>query len=230
MGWPQVLMAVGSYLLNSAAQGSAQRKQDNLAQQMRQFDLTKTKASTDAINKFLDSAKPEARAQDMAQGKADTTANLNDAIGTSQAYLKPSNFQGKVTSSYADRAGSDAASAGQRIKAAIDQLSTINAPHRQNFDQSLRYGLAAGDVDAANSGMRDVNQAFQTDMSNVRPDPFLSLASQVLSGVNMASSLGAFKGLGGGAPSEVTLTPGVPKLPGLKPPTAPAIGFRYGGV
>jgi len=227
MGWPQIIAAVASVALQKAATDKQQSQQKSLADQMTQYRLKKSDESTAATNKFLDTQRPEARAATTANAQQELAQGLDQSIGAAQAFEKPQNFAGKVTSDYTNRAATDEATLSSRLKTLVGNLSVMGAPARRDFDTSLKFGDAAGTVAGANKAADAVSDRYTTAINNVQPDPFLSFASQLAQGYGMATAGG-----GGATPFNVTGT-GL-KLPagavgslGLKPATGSGLGLKF---
>jgi hypothetical protein len=81
-----------------------------------------------------------------------------------------------------------------RTKKAIEQLGLMGAPGEQGIASGIRFGRAAGDVDAGNAAIANVGAGYMRDISNVRPNPWLSMAGDIGMGVG-----GGMLGGAGGA-------------------------------
>lgn len=215
MSWPQIALAVASAALQYKSSQDQQRKQQDLADQMTQYRLSKSREGEAATNKFLASQQPEARAATNTAAEQAIAQGLNTSIGTAQAFEKPQNFAGKVTSDYTNRAASNEADLGNRLKTLIGNLSVIGAPAQRDFNTSLKFGDAVGSVGAANTAANNVGARYSTAIDNVQPDPYLDLAGQIAQGIGVGIA-GRPKTL----PIDYSLVPGsTAPSTGLKPST-----------
>lgn len=182
MGWPQIIAMAASVALQAKASHDAERKQDNLANQMTMYRMKKSQEGEAATKKFLETQTPQARAAENTAAANELHNSLDQSIGTAQAFETPHNFAGKVSDDYTRRAASNDQALGLKLKNLVNNLAAIGAPERRDFDTKLKLAQASGDVSAANSAAETVSGRFTDAMGNVRPDPFLTMGGQILAG------------------------------------------------
>lgn len=174
------------------AQNSAAKKQKNLADQMSAYRSERSAKSREAIEGFLNQQTPEIRGQEKVQVSDELRKGLTDSVGAVQRFEAPQAIAGKVSGEYTDRRAGNESALGDRVRQAIEQLTGIGAPGEMGMREARRFGHTATGVDANTRAAANVGSRYQDAISNVRPDPFLSFASQLVSGVGMAAGMGAF--------------------------------------
>lgn len=185
-------LTVASTLLQGAAQSSAARRQKNIVDAMSAYRSQKAGEGQQAINNFLQTIQPGAKDAERTQVQDELRTGLDNSVGAVQKFQAPQQIAGKVSDDFDARTASNNATVSDRIKRAVDQLSIIGAPAEQGMREARRYGVTAGEVDATNSAANNVGARYQDALQTVRPDPFLSLASQLTQGAALAKAGGVF--------------------------------------
>jgi hypothetical protein len=204
-----IAVAVAGTAASAAISNQAQKKQEarqkQLIESMNAYKLQKSREGEAATSKFLASESPEAHAAEAVSSRDALAQNLNQAVGAQQAFETPQNFAGKVSTDYTNRVASNESTTAARLKRSIDQLAGIGAPGQSALGTSLRFGEAAGGVSAANSAANTVGGAYTDAAGNVRQDPYLLLASQIVKGAGQGYALRGLTGtgvLGSGVPTS----------------------------
>lgn len=185
-----IAMMAGSTIMQGMAQRSAEKRQKSLSDAMTVYRMQKAGESQEQISKFLETIQPGAKEGERAQVIDELSQGLSDSVGAVRKFEAPQQIAGKVSDDYLNRRASNDASTGETIKRAIEQLSVIGAPGQTDMREARRYGQAATGVQSANQAANNVSGYYQQAIGNVRPDPFLSLGSQVAAGLGMASAMG----------------------------------------
>jgi hypothetical protein len=129
---------------------------------------------------------------------------MQDTVKATQA-TEAEPLAGKLSNDYRAADARSADTVAARTKRAIEQLSTMGAPGEQGQRFNIRFGRAAGNVDAANRASNYVGNAAMTDMSNVQPNPFIGLLSQVGMGVGTGMAAGPAAGIATAAqPNQIS--------------------------
>lgn len=179
---PGLLVLAASALLNHQNNRDAQKRRESFRQSMDAYQRTKARESEAATEALLAKQTPVAREAELAQVTADRAQSLKDTVGAAQAFdVAPTVGKASVDRRAAEEA--DAASVAERTRRAIEQLATMGAPGEVKNAHGIRFGRAAGTVDAANRASSLVGAGYERDMAGVTPDPFLGLVSQVGQGV-----------------------------------------------
>jgi len=180
--WPALLVLAASAFLNYQNNRAAQKRQQRIAGAMEAFQRKKSAESMAATEELLEKQTPEARAGELQRLTADREQSLRDTVGAAQAFDVPQ-IAGKLSADHVAASEREANVRAERLRRAIEQLSTMGAPGEQRQQHQLRFGRAAGQVDAANIASDAVGRGYMTDINNVRPNPFIGLVSQIGMGV-----------------------------------------------
>lgn len=204
-----------STLMQMSAQRSAAKKQNALANEMTAYRSEQAAKSRTAIEQFLNQQNPELRAQEKTQVTDELRTGLDQSVGAVKRFEPQQVIAGKVSDEYAGRQASNEAALGDRVRRAIEQLSGIGAPGEVGMREARRFGQTATGVDANNRAAANVSGRYMDAIGNVRPDPFLTFASQLVQGAGIAAGSGAF------SPKPASPAYGLQTLPigglGLKP-------------
>jgi hypothetical protein len=211
-----IALIAGGTALQGYAQNKAQKKQESLADQMALFQSKKAGEGRESIERFLKGVTPEARRAEAEGVRTELERGLGESVGTASAFEKPENFAGKISPEYAAVRATGQGRTDERLKRAMAQLSAINTPGQQALAESMRYGRSAGDVDAANAASQNVGRSYLQAIDQVRPDPFLTMVGQIMSGVGASGALSPLP-----APDPSAASTAL----GLKAPTGPALGI-----
>lgn len=176
--WPALLIIAASAFAKHMANQEAQGRQERFRQSMEGYQRTKAAESTAATEGLLQKQTPQARGDELAQVTADRAHSLRDTVGAAQAF-DAAPIAGKMSGDYGMTQEATANRNAERVRRAIEQLSTIGAPGEQAQAFGRRFGVAAGNVDAANRASANVGAGYLTDIKHVKPDPFLSMAGDV---------------------------------------------------
>lgn len=193
---PYLLVAAGAGV-GMNADKRAQQRQKRLIDAMEQFQTKKARGSGESIDKFLDTISPTSRAAESSQARGELQGELESSVGAAQAFENPQPIAGRVGSAYTERVASNEAAVKAKLERAMKELAIIGAPKEQSLRQGIRFGRAAGDVDAANSSIRNVGGAYEGAISRVRPSYGETFLSQLLMGLGTAGT-GSVAGAAGG--------------------------------
>ncbi len=193
--WPQLLVLAASAFLKYQNDKAADNRRKSFANAMEAFQRGKAKQTEEATEGLLKKQTPEARGTELADLTGARERSLRDTVGAAQAFDAPV-AAGKQSGDFARTQEAQAQSVSERTKRAIEQLARMGAPGEQQRAHQLRFGRAAGVVDASNSASENVGRRYMTDISNVRANPFLNLVSQIgmgwaLGGAGGAATAGA---------------------------------------
>lgn len=206
--WESLLILAASALAKYQNDRAAQKRQEGIRSAMEAYQRSKAREGEAATEELIAKQTPDQRAAELANVTTDREKSLRDTVGAAQAFNAPATA-GKVS---ADLKAVDEANANriaERTRRAIEQLAVMGAPGEQKLAADIRYGRAAGEVDAVNRASDRVGSAFMTDIKNVRPNPYIDLASQIGMGVGtgmLASGAGA-AAAGGGAAQPNLVSP-----------------------
>lgn len=162
------------FLNNSGAQD----RQESLQKAMQTYQRSRAQDNELQAQKFAQTNTPDARAKELADIQAARGTSLQDTVNAARATAVP-DIAGKLSPDYQQAKQVSADTVSARIKRAIEQLAVMGAPGEQQVKGGIRYGRAAGNVDANNMAMANVGRGYSTDISNVRPNPFVDMLSQI---------------------------------------------------
>lgn len=175
-------------------QRQATQQQERIRQAMEAYQRSKAAESTAATENLVSQQTPAKRAEELAALTADRTQSLQKTVNAAQA-TEAAPLAGKMSGDYTAAQERVAGTVAERTRRAIEQLAAMGAPGEQHLKSSMRFGRAAGTVDAANRASDYVGGAFMNDIGNVRPNPFLQMGGDVA----MAVGAGGFGGSGAAA-------------------------------
>jgi hypothetical protein len=191
--WPALLVLAASSLLKFQNDRVARKRQERLANAMEAFQRRQSAEAMAATEELVKKQTPEARASELAESTQAREQSLRETVGAAQAFDTPG-IAGKLSSDFRAASEREADTIAARTRRAIEQLAAMGAPGEQQLKHQLRFGRAAGVVDASNAASEAVGRRYMQDIENVRPNPFVDLLSQVGMGV------GSGMAMGGGAP------------------------------
>jgi hypothetical protein len=180
--WPALLVLAASAFLKYQNDKAALERQQRFANAMEAFQRKKSSESMAATEELVKKQTPEARSTELADLTGAREQSLRDTVGAAQAFDQPG-IAGKISSDYRAAEERKAATVAERTRKAIEQLAAMGAPGEQQLQHQLRFGRAAGVVDASNAASEAVGRRYGTDINNVRANPFVDLLSQVGMGV-----------------------------------------------
>lgn len=188
----ELLVLAASALLKHQNDKRAIERQQSLRSAMEAYQRGKAKEIEAATEELIQKQTPQARADEAANITADRAQSLRDTVGAAQAFDAPG-IAGKLSADYRSTDETTAAKRAERTRRAIEQMATMGEPSEQQQRFGLRFGKAAGTVDASNRAIENVGRAYTGAMSRVQPDPAIDLISQIGMGVGagMLGSAGA---------------------------------------
>jgi hypothetical protein len=201
--WPLAVIAA-SMLAKYMANKQAQDRQGSLQQAMQNYQLSKAKQNEQATNQLLTQQTPQARSDELSNIEKSRETSMQGTVDAARAASPVVPVAGTNTSPDYQQASQAAATrVADKTKRAIQQLGTMGAPGEQGVASGLRFGRAAGNVDANNMAIANVGDGYMRDINNVRPDPTLSLIGDAGmaagTGMMFAPALGAEAAAGGTA-------------------------------
>lgn len=192
--WPLIIGAITKY----AANADAQNRQAKLQQAMRAYQLQQAGGNERAIQGLLDQQTPAARGAELQGIQASRATSMQGAVDAARAASPVTAVAGTNTSQDYQKASAAAAdTVADRTKRAIQQMSIMGAPGEQGMKFGMRFGRAAGDVDAGNAAIGNVGNAYMNSIRNTVPNPALSMA-----GDGLMAYGGATLGTGGAATAQ----------------------------
>lgn len=192
-----LILAAGmaaKYMANKGAQDRAQ----SLQQAMESYQRTKAQQNEAAINQMVAKQTPQARSDELQSIQGSREQSMQDTLSAARAASPVTPAAGATASSDYQKASSTAADlVSARAKRAIEQLGVMGAPGEEGIASGIRFGRAAGAVDAGNNAIANVGAGYGRDINNVQPDPFLSTLGDIgitAGGTMMGGAGGAFAG------------------------------------
>lgn len=214
-----LLVLAGSMLTKYMANSDASGRQMQMQRSMEAYQRSKAQQNEQAINSLMQQQTPDARKTELDNIEKSRETSMQGTVDAARAASPVTNVAGTNTSDDYQRASAASADTiANRTKRAIQQLGLMGAPGEQAITSGIRFGRAAGNVDANNSAISNVGNAYMTDIKNVHPDPFLSLIGDAGMGVG-SGMLGASLGSPAGTPSQPSPDVGDPEW-GMRSPTA----------
>lgn len=194
--WPALLVLAASMAAKTFANQQATSRQNQLQQAMQAYQLARAKGNEQAINKLIDQQTPQKRAAELQDLDASRVQSMTGTVDQARA-ASPVTAPAGASADYQKASTAAADTVAARTKRAIEQLGTMGAPGEAGIASGLRFGRAAGTVDAGNTAISNVGNAYMTDINNVRPNPMLSMAADA----GMAVGGGMLGGAWGAAPA-----------------------------
>lgn len=180
--WPAIALIAASQLLNYQNNKDAQKRRESFRRSMEAFQRSKAEESRAASEQLLQKQTPEQRGDELAQATAQRGESMRDTVGAAQAFDAPATA-GERGADFAATSEREAQARAEKLRRAIEQLSTMQAPGEQQNAFGLRFGRAAARVDAANRASARVGAGYERDIAGVQPDPLIGMVSQVGSAV-----------------------------------------------
>lgn len=184
--WTDVGLTAGGSVVSALADREALKKKQRLADALAQMQRAKAGETMAASQKFIGTLAPERRMAALDQGKNELGARLNEGIGAARAFEAPENFAGKVSDDYRRVRGDAGARADERLQRAVSQLSSIGGADIAALSRNLQFNESGRDINATKGEMDNIGGAYTGAISGVRPDPFLSIAGQLMRGAGLA--------------------------------------------
>jgi hypothetical protein len=167
---PALAVIAASALLKHHAIADAQRRQENIRRSMEQYQRSKAAETTAATEALIDKQTPAARAQEMADVTNERQQSLKDTVGAVQGLSTATPVAGKLSGDFKSTEEANAGRIAERTRRAIEQMATMGAPSEQQQRFGIRFGRAAGTVDAGNRASANVGDAYLKDVANVQPN------------------------------------------------------------
>lgn len=194
--WPALAILAASAFLKYRNDQNAVQRQESIRRSMEAYQRQRAGETEAATNALVAKQTPQAR-QDEAQAiTADRTKSLQDTVGAAQAFNAPKSA-GVDTPAYTSTEAANADRISNRTKRAIEQLAVTGTPSEVQRKFGIRFGRAAGTVDAENRAGAYVGDAYKTDIANVRPNP---LVAALAGGGQAAGQAMLFSGMGTKSP------------------------------
>lgn len=201
---PALALIAASAGLNYLNNQAAQKRRDQIRGSMEQYQRMKAAETQAATEKLLEQQTPEARSTELAKVTDERARSMQDTVKAAQA-TEAEPIAGKMSADFKAADARSADTVAARTKRAIEQLSTMGAPGEQGQRFNIRFGRAAGNVDAANRAAGYVGNAAMTDIGNVQPNPFIGLLSQVGMGVGTGMAAAPAAGIATSAqPNQIS--------------------------
>lgn len=214
--WPALAVIAASMFAKHMANKDAQNRANSLRGAMDTYQRGKAQQNEAAINQLVSQQTPDARAKELQAIQASRTGSMQSTVDSARAASPISAVAGTTGQDYAKASIAAADTVANRTKRAISQMATMGAPGEASLSSGIRFGRAAGNVDAGNQAIGNVGAGYMRDINLVRPNPFLSMAGDVGMAVG-----GGMLGAGGAfAPSGA---------PNTDPTTFPDSGETTGG-
>lgn len=201
MGGEALALLLAGMMAKHYANSEASDRSKELQKAMETYQRMRAQQNEAAINNLVDQQTPQKRAADLQQTEASRVASMQGTVDAARAASPVAPAAGTNTSTDYQSASTAAAdTVASRTKRAIQQLALMGAPGEQSLASGIRFGRAAGNVDAGNAAIANVGTGYMRDIDNVRPDPFLSLLGDVgiaYGGAGIGGVSGAAAGAGG---------------------------------
>jgi hypothetical protein len=174
--WPLIIGALMKY----GADAQATQRQDHLRQAMLAYQRSQAQNNTAAIGEMTAKQTPDARQTELQGIQAARVGSATQAVNTVQP-AAPTSVAGAAQSPDYQKAQAAAAdTVANRTKRAIQQMSVMGAPGEAGLASGIRFGRAAGKVDAGNQAISNVGNAYLTSIGNAVPNPALSMGGSAL--------------------------------------------------
>jgi hypothetical protein len=196
-----IALALGGALLGGKAERDADKRRRQIADTLEAYTMGRARESRLASEGLVNTMTPELRQQDVAAKEEANRASMQSTVDAARSAYVPQPLAGKVSDEYRGAGERAAASTAERTRRAIEQLSQAGAPGDTGHDFGIRFGRAAGDVDAARDASQYVGGAYARDVASVMPSWKQKLASQLLFGLGggLLGRVGDASGGGGAA-------------------------------
>jgi len=176
--WPQLLILAASAFLKYQNEKQADKRRRSFQSAMEALQREKSKEGVAATEELLTKQTPKARGEELSQLTTDREQSLRQTVGAAQAFDAPGTT-GKLSEDYRGGAAENANRIAERTRRAIEQLSVIGAPGEQRQKHQLRFGKAAGTVDASNRAIDNIGRGYVTDIGNVRANPYVNMIADL---------------------------------------------------
>lgn len=187
-----LLAAMAAKRINDS---QAEKRQRQMLDAMKAYGLDQSRKSQGAIEGVLAQQTPDKRSAEMADSVALRASSMNDTVNAAKKSDVIA-LNAKPNADYQKSQVSAADTVAERSRKAIADLSVMNAPGDVSLNTGIRFGRAAGTVEAANRAIGRFGRATMSDINGVHPNPWVDMMAQA----GMAyGSQGMMSGAGGGA-------------------------------
>lgn len=163
-----------------ASQRGVEKRQQQLAEAMRQYGVTKAGEQQAATQKYIDTINPEARAEQLTAAKGDVQRSIEQTVAEAvKAQPAGPGYGGRVSEDYARSRATGAEDTAAKIKRAIEQLSVGASTGKLATDDDVRLRRAAGDLQAAGTASSNVGNQYAQAIQTVRPNSGLTALGQL---------------------------------------------------
>jgi hypothetical protein len=175
---PALALLAAGFGAKYKATRDAGKHRDRLRGAMEGYQRGQSNIAMKATEDMLQHQTPQARAAEFAGEERKISDSMAQTVGAARAHGAPA-VAGAHSADFREASEKSASSVAERVRRAIEQMSTMRAPGAAGLNHSMRFGRAAGTVDGANQASANVGRAFLTDIDNVQPDPKLMLLGDV---------------------------------------------------
>lgn len=173
--WPIIIGALMKY----GASAQATQRQEHLRQAMLAYQRSQAQGNQAAIGDLTAKQAPDARQAELQGIQASRVGSATQAVNNVQS-AAPTNVVAGASPDYQKAQAVAADTVANRTKRAIQQMSVMGAPGEAGLASGIRFGRAAGKVDAGNQAISNVGNAFLSSMGNTVPNPTLSMGGDAL--------------------------------------------------
>lgn len=173
--WPIIIGALAKY----GANAQATQRQQHLNNAMLAYQRSMAQNNQTAIGDLTATQTPQARDAELKSIQASRVASATQAVNNATA-AAPTNVVAGASPDYQRAQATAADTVANRTKRAIQQMSVMGAPGEEGLASGIRFGRAAGKVDAGNQAISNVGNAYMGAINRTVPNPFLSTGGDAL--------------------------------------------------
>lgn len=163
------------------AEAQADHRRNQLQKAMQAYQQSKALANEAAIQKLVAQNSPTAHAAELANTVASREAGMRTSVDNAAA-AAPVSVPAGASADYTKASATAADTVSSRTARAISQLGTMGAPGEQSLASGIRFGRAAGNVDANNTALNNVGDAYMDMINHTVANPYANLAGSALMG------------------------------------------------
>lgn len=187
--WPALAVIAASMFAKHMANQGAVDRQNQLQQAMAAYQRSRAQQNEAATQALINQQTPAARATELKNIDTSRQQSMQNSVDLARTASPVTQVAGTNTSGDYQRASATAGDlVANRAKRVIEQLGLMGAPGEQGMASSIRFGRAAGDVDAGNAAIANVGAGYMRDINNVRANPWLTM----LGDAGMGAGAGMF--------------------------------------
>lgn len=203
--WPAIALMVAGAAIKHHNNQEAYNQQNRYRQALENYERQKSQQAMAATQTYIDQQTPQKRAEELHTLQDTRATSLGDSVNAASSAAQRPVLAGNVSADYGHAQDAAATRIDERTRRAIEQLSKMGAPGEQQLEQGIRFGRAAGKVDATNSSAANVGRGYSMDMGNVRPNANADLVGNIFS-IGGAASLAGWPGAAAAAASTAGAT------------------------